>query len=411
LRPELANAVGAERFLREIRIEARLNHPNILTLLESGRAGDILYYLTPWAEGGTLRERLDREQQLPLEEALQIVREVGGALTHAHRLGVVHRDVKPQNILFRSGHALLADFGIAHAVADTDLGVLTESGITVGTPTYMSPEQATVGGKIDERSDQYALACILFEMLAGDPPFTGRTSHVVLTRHLTERPPSLTVVRPDLPPNVVRAINRALEKSAAGRYPSIEGFLKVLTEPTASDLAPLRPPTTRRWLAIAAVAATATAAVLLWKPDGEALSPNKVAVFPLAVRGLPAADSGVGVGVAYLIEAALERADPLELIDVTGRLSASELADPRPSVTGPRVASRGRSACLRAARRHPRHQILRRSPFDSTQRKVIRLCSRRVRPGTRDPPHCIISALMRSSPCCRRSSIRLASSI
>jgi serine/threonine protein kinase len=329
LRPELASAVGAERFLREIRIEARLNHPNILTLLDSGQSGDYLYYLTPWAEGGTLRERLDREQQLPLDVALQITREIGDALTHAHDRGVIHRDVKPQNILFRSGHALLADFGIAHAVADTGRDALTESGLAVGTPTYMSPEQASVGAPVDGRADQYALACILFEMLAGDPPFTGRSSHVVLTRHLTERPPSLAVVRPDLPAHVVAAISKALEKSPAGRFPSVDRFLTALTEPTARDLAPVRPVLKRRWLGAATVSVATIAAFLLWNRRGEVLSPNKVAVFPLAVRGLPAADSGVGVGVSYLIEAALERANPLQLIDVAGRLTESELSDPQ----------------------------------------------------------------------------------
>ncbi|HZI27975.1 MAG TPA: serine/threonine-protein kinase [Gemmatimonadaceae bacterium] len=330
LRPELATAVGAERFLREIRIEARLNHPNILTLIDSGQVGDTLYYLTPWAEGGTLSELLQRETQLPLDVALRIAREVGDALSHAHSLGIIHRDVKPQNILFRSGHALLADFGIAQAVADAGRDALTETGLAVGTPRYMSPEQATPGAKVDARADQYALGCILFEMLAGDPPFMGRSTHVVLTRHLTERPPSLAVVRPDLPVHVTAAINKALEKAPAGRFESIERFLAALDEPAMRDLAPARVKKKPSWIvAGTATAALALASLLVWNPDELPLSPNKVAVFPLAARGLPAADSAAGLGVAYLIEAALERADPLQLIDVAGRLTEAELADPQ----------------------------------------------------------------------------------
>jgi tRNA A-37 threonylcarbamoyl transferase component Bud32/tetratricopeptide (TPR) repeat protein len=329
LRSELAVAVGAERFLREIRIEASLNHPNILTLIDSGQAGHLLYYLTPWAEGGTLRDRLNREPQMPLDAALQITREVGDALSHAHRAGVVHRDVKPENILFRSGHALLADFGIAHAVADTALDILTESGLAVGTPTYMSPEQAMPGGMVDHRADQYSLACILFEMLAGDPPFTGRSTQAVLARHMTERPPSLSIVRPDIPPSVAGAIARALEKTPAARYATMDQFVAALHEPSSAALARQHHGTRKRWVGATVIAAAGVlAATFLWTRDEMPLSPGKVAVFPLATRGLPAADSGAGVGVAYLIEAALERADPLQLIDITGRLSPDQIAGP-----------------------------------------------------------------------------------
>ena len=190
LLPQLAVALGAERFLREIRIEAQLNHPHILALIDSGQIGHLLYYLTPWADGGTLRDRLKREPQLSLADALRVVAEIGDALAHAHQAGIVHRDVKPENILFRSEHALLADFGIAHAVADTGRPALTGTGLAVGTPTYMSPEQATPDGLVDQRSDQYALACILFEMLAGDPPFTGRSAQAIIARHMMERPPT-----------------------------------------------------------------------------------------------------------------------------------------------------------------------------------------------------------------------------
>ena len=327
LRPELASVVGAERFMREISIEARLNHPNILTLIDSGQSGDVLYYLTPWADGGTLRDRLNIELQLPLDAALTIVREVGDALSHAHRLGIVHRDVKPENILFRGGHALLADFGIAHAIADTGQGSLTETGLALGTPKYMSPEQATPGAKVDARADQYALACILYEMLSGDPPFTGRTTHIVLTRHLTEPPPSLAAVRPDLPSGVVSAVNRALQKSPAARFASVDEFLAALAAPQPRQ----RVSVSTRRAATVALVVVALAALLLTATRGSdvPLARNKVAVFPLAALGLPAADSTVGAGVAYLLEAALEQANPLQLIDVAGRLNDSQRRAPQ----------------------------------------------------------------------------------
>src|SRR5688572_27607899 len=179
---ELSASVGTERFLREIRFVARLSHPHILPLFDSGEAAGLLYYVMPYVAGESLRERLSREKQLPLADALRITREVADALDYAHGHGVVHRDIKPENILLEDGHAVVADFGIASAVTAAGAESLTATGLGVGTPLYMSPEQATAESSVDGRSDQYALATVLYEMLAGEPPFTGPTAHAILAR-------------------------------------------------------------------------------------------------------------------------------------------------------------------------------------------------------------------------------------
>ncbi|MGH7606947.1 MAG: serine/threonine-protein kinase, partial [Gemmatimonadales bacterium] len=180
LRPEIAHALGTERFLREIRISAQLNHPNILTLIDSGDADGFLYYVMPYVDGESLRDRLTRETQLPLEDALEITGEVADALGYAHSLGVIHRDNKPENILFEAGHAIVADFGIARAIGEAGSEQLTQSGLGVGTPAYMSPEQASGARVVDARTDIYSLGCVLYEMLVGGPPYTGATAQAIL---------------------------------------------------------------------------------------------------------------------------------------------------------------------------------------------------------------------------------------
>jgi serine/threonine-protein kinase len=228
LRPELAQSLAAERFLREISIAARLTHPNILTLIDSGEAGGLLYYIMPFVDGESLRSRLARERQLPLEESLRIVREVGDALSYAHSLGVVHRDIKPENILGASGRPVVADFGIAQAVSGAGGARLTESGLAVGTPSYMSPEQATGAEQVDSRSDIYSLACMLYEMLAGLPPYSGATPQAILARKVTEPVPGLRVVRDAVPPVVEASIMKALAKVPADRFATVSGFLDAL---------------------------------------------------------------------------------------------------------------------------------------------------------------------------------------
>jgi len=230
LKPELSAALGSERFLREIEIAATLQHPHILPLFDSGDANGLLYYVMPFVEGESLRQRLAREQQLPLDAALQITREVGSALQYAHDHGVIHRDIKPENIMLTGGHAVVADFGIARAVHAASAASLTMTGMAVGTPQYMSPEQAG-GGPLDGRSDQYSLACTLYEMLVGQPPFTGPSTQAVIARHLLEPVPSLRVVRQTVPKAMEAATIRAMAKLPADRFASVRGFLEVLDLP------------------------------------------------------------------------------------------------------------------------------------------------------------------------------------
>src|SRR5436189_1273342 len=185
LRPERAAVLGAERFLREIRLTAQLQHPHILTLIDSGEADGFLYYVMPYVEGESLRQRLEREGQLPLDEALRITRAIASALDFAHARGVIHRDIKPENIMLHQGEPMVADFGIALAVSAAGRERLTETGLSLGTPAYMSPEQASAEPRLDGRTDQYSLACVLYEMLAGGPPYTGPTAHATTATRLT----------------------------------------------------------------------------------------------------------------------------------------------------------------------------------------------------------------------------------
>jgi serine/threonine-protein kinase PknK len=229
LRPELAVAVGAERFLREITTTANLRHPNILPLYDSGEAGGSLYYVMPLVEGESLRDRMDRESPLPQDMACKIALEVADALAYAHDRGVVHRDIKPDNILLDQGRAMVADFGIASAVADAGSERLTQAGSSLGTPHYMSPEQAS-GEEADARSDVYSLACVLYEMLAGAPPFTGSSAIAILASHLTKPAPRLSTTRPSAPGSLVTLLERSLAKVPAERYPSMSAWRDAVRE-------------------------------------------------------------------------------------------------------------------------------------------------------------------------------------
>jgi serine/threonine-protein kinase len=218
LRPELGAALGPERFLREIRIAATLNHPHILPLHDSGEADGLLYYVMPYVEGESLGERLNRERQLPVDEALQIAREVADALDYAHAEEIVHRDIKPENVLLIRGHAVVTDFGIGKAVSAAGTEEITQTGVAVGTPAYMSPEQAAGDTELDGRSDLYSLGCTLYEMLTGEPPFTGPTLQAVVAKHFTHTPPDVTATRDSVPKHVSQAISRLLAKTSADRY-------------------------------------------------------------------------------------------------------------------------------------------------------------------------------------------------
>ena len=234
LAPELAAGVDLERFKREIRVAAQLRHPNIVSVLSAAHSGDLLYYTMPYIDGESLRTRLDREPQLPLDAALGVARDVAEALDYAHRSNIVHRDVKPDNILLEraSGRALVADFGIARAIEKAaELLSVTTTGLTLGTPTYMSPEQARGEVHLDGRSDVYSVGCVLFEVLAGEPPFRGPTAQVVITRHLNDRPRSIRIVRPDVPGRVDAALQRALAKAPADRFATAGHFARALAAP------------------------------------------------------------------------------------------------------------------------------------------------------------------------------------
>src|SRR5438034_408472 len=228
LRPEIAVALGRERFLREIKLAARLQHPNILPVYDSGDAGGTLYYVMPFVEGESLRDRLDHEPQLPVDDALHIAREVAEALAYAHDHDVVHRDIKPENIMLSGGHAIVADFGIARAVSAAGGDKLTQTGLAIGTPAYMPPEQASGSGQVDRRSDIYSLACVLYETLAGQPPFTGPTAQAIMARHSLDSVPRLKIVREAIPDALEAVIERALEKVPADRYQTAEQFSNAL---------------------------------------------------------------------------------------------------------------------------------------------------------------------------------------
>ena len=224
LKPELAAVVGAERFLAEIKTTANLQHPHILPLFDSGEADSFLFYVMPFVEGETLRDRLDREHQLPVHDAVQIATNVAEALDYAHKQGVIHRDIKPDNVLLQSGKPVISDFGIALAVGVAGGGRLTETGLSLGTPQYMSPEQATGDLSVGAASDTYALGCVLYEMLVGEPPYTGSTAQAILGKIIAGEIATATKQRASVPANVDAAIRKALEKLPADRFVGAQDF-------------------------------------------------------------------------------------------------------------------------------------------------------------------------------------------
>jgi serine/threonine-protein kinase len=299
LHPELSAVLGGERFLGEIKVTANLQHPHILGLIDSGEADGLLYYVMPYVAGESLRARLVRERQLPVEEALRLAREVASALDYAHRQGVVHRDIKPENILLQDGSALVADFGIALAVHQAGGNRMTQTGMSLGTPAYMSPEQAMGEREIGARSDVYALGAMTYEMLAGEPPFTGPNSQAIVAKVLTEPPPPLRPKRPTVPPAAEAAIVTALQKLPADRWGSAREFSEALagtgaqrsqTATTIPLAAARTPAATRRqkrltwagWLV--ALAASIVAAWALLRPRPE-LPPSRLAILVPGLGG------------------------------------------------------------------------------------------------------------------------------
>jgi eukaryotic-like serine/threonine-protein kinase len=281
LHPELSAVLGPERFLKEIELTANLQHPHILPLFDSGSADGLLYYVMPYVEGETLRQRLEREQQLPITDALRIATEVADALEYAHKRGVVHRDVKPENILLHDGRPLVADFGIALAVQQAGGARMTQTGMSLGTPQYMAPEQAMGDKSVDHRADIYALGAITYEMLAGEPPFTGPNSQAIVAKVLTTDPTSLTIKRRSIPPHASDAVLTALEKMPADRFASAAQFAEAL----AGHGSALRP-------AHAAAATAATPRETWWRKAFLAASVIAVAAIALAAWTLSRAMSG-----------------------------------------------------------------------------------------------------------------------
>jgi eukaryotic-like serine/threonine-protein kinase len=317
LTPELSGAMLAERFLREIRIGGNLQHPHIIPVYDSGDADGLLYYAMPYVEGESLRQRLDRERQLPFSEVVQITREVAGALTYAHGRGVVHRDIKPENIMLSGGHALVADFGIARALNAADDGHLTATGLILGTPFYMSPEQGT-SGVLDSRSDIYSLGCVVYEMLCGEPPFTGPTTQAVIARHASTTPPSLRVVRPTISHAVEAAVETALAKIPADRYRSADEFAEALAQAAHTKRRPWpRVRLRRAALAAGAALAVAVAAWAGWRQlrGSPRTDPNLVAVAPFDVLDPQLADWREGA--MELLSRNLDGAGPLRVVSPT----------------------------------------------------------------------------------------------
>jgi serine/threonine-protein kinase len=286
LDPELAAVIGSDRFVREIEISGRLQHPHILPMLASGAVNGLLYYVMPYVEGESLRSRLEREHQLPVDDALRLASEVADALDTAHRHGVVHRDIKPENVLLSEGHAMVADFGIARAIQKLG-GATTPIGSVLGTPLYMSPEQAVGSGEVDARSDIYSLACVLYEMLAGQPPFSGPTVESVVQQHLTLQPRPVTALRPSVPEPVARVLAQALSKTPADRFSDAGAFGRAL----AGSRAPRRGPResllarwrlVSRWAFVAVLVAAAVLAVALLRRGREPDRTRSVVVLPFS---------------------------------------------------------------------------------------------------------------------------------
>ncbi len=343
LRPELGASLGPDRFLMEIRIAARLRHPHILPVHDSGESAGRLWYTMPYVEGETLRRRIAREGQLPIGLAVRFATQVLGALGHAHAHGIVHRDIKPENILLEGDQAVVADFGVARAISVAGQERLTETGLALGTPTYMSPEQATGGRELDGRTDLYALGCVLYEMLIGQPPFQGATAQQLLARHVMDPVPPLRTVRPTVPAEVEHAVMRALAKVPADRFPTAADFADelattgepVIVSPPATRSPSLPSPPRRRWMIalVAGVLGLAVMAYLRRPRTGATLDPSLVAVVPFRVSGAAPELSYLREGMIDLVAARLtgeggERAaDPGSVMAAWRRAAGSDTRD------------------------------------------------------------------------------------
>lgn len=317
LRPDISSSIGTERFRREIQIAASLNHPHILAVFDSGEVDGLLYYVMPYVDGDTLRDELDRQGVFTVEKAVQITRDIADGLAFAHAKGVIHRDVKPRNILLTAGHALIADFGIAHVLQEATVTELTSDGGIPGTPAYMSPEQAA-GHDLDGRSDVYALGCVVYEMLAGEPPYRARSPHGLISQHMLQKPPSLRDKRPDVPLPFADAVMRAMAKSPGDRFDSVTEFLAQLQVST------LEPPATgtgwprslqrlsgRAGMALAAVGAVmvfGTIAILAARsePSWTGAVPETIVVLPHHTAASTAEEKRVAADMAAAVTSEID---------------------------------------------------------------------------------------------------------
>jgi serine/threonine-protein kinase len=329
LRPELASTIGGDRFFREIELAAQLTHPHILPLHDSGEADGFLYYVMPFIEGESLRQRLDREGELPVADAARIMREVVDALAAAHEAGVVHRDIKPDNVLLSGNHAIVTDFGVAKAVSEaTGRQQITTAGVALGTPAYMAPEQAAASPNIDHRADIYAVGAMAYELLAGRPPFIGPTAQAVLAAHVTEAPDDVSGHRASIPPGMAAVIMKCLEKKPADRWQSSTELLAEL-EVVATPSGGITPAATRPVAAVGGrrrtwgvalatlgvVAIGAVAAVLMRAPTGITIDPDVVAVAPFDVLG---DDLDLwSEGLVDILSRSLDGAGPLKTVSPT----------------------------------------------------------------------------------------------
>ena len=339
---EGARHLGPERFLREIRISAQLDHPHILTLIDSGRNDGVLWYVLPYVRGESLRAKLAREGPLSVEQAIRIATQVASALDYAHRHGVIHRDIKPENILLHEGEAMVADFGIALSVREAGGERLTETGLSLGTPQYMSPEQATGSREPDPRSDLYSLGAVVYEMLTGEPPHTGPTAQAVIAKLLSERPTRIRTVRADVPEHIDAAVTKALAKVPADRFASASEFAAAL-ERSGTARAASRP--TRR---LATVVAAAVGVILLvaaalavrhsWPRAARTASPPpegaSIAVLPFENLTGNSADAYLSDGMTEEVIGQLAQVPELKVISRTSsgalkgaRLTLRQIAD------------------------------------------------------------------------------------
>jgi TolB-like protein len=350
LRPELAAVVGAERFLREITIAARLQHPHILPLHDSGEAGGFLHYVMPYVEGESLRDRLAREGELPIPDVVRVLRDVVDALAAAHRQGVVHRDIKPDNILRSGSHAIVTDFGVGKAVSEAAVGhEMTSDGVAVGTPAYMAPEQGAADPHVDHRADIYAVGVVAYEMLTGRTPFTGRDGHGILLAHLTERPAPVTDYRDTVPLALAKLVMRCLEKKPADRWQSAEDLLARIesivtpetgTQPALVSVAPSRKK--KLVVVVAAVAAAGLlAALVVGRDSGEVIAEaSTIAITPFSPTVPDTALSRLGRDLVVTLSTNLEGVGSIRTVDA--RTVLAHMDDPQASSTVEEAAALAR---------------------------------------------------------------------